>query len=397
MPKLRPPVALQRCDRFVARTMNWLYDHLRGVRRHTPVVIADHLQNRQEFPDLLAWELSPEALARRLWRRIAGSIYPFDVRRLRRLKPRVLHSHFGYVAVNDRALRNSLGVPWIVGFYGADVYTNGANFESQYSGIFRDAALVLALGPVMKQALQKIGSIPERTLVHPLGVDCDALPSQARVLRPGETLRLLFAGTFREKKGVIYLIHGAALAKKSGVRLQLELVGDEMGKKGDRETKQEIFDAVRTLGLQDVVVHRPFLPFRDLIQLSLQCHVFAAPSVTARDGDAEGTPFVLQQMMATGMPAITTRHSDIPFIFGPHQPMLVPERDAVAIASRIQLYADDPDAVLRDGLLLQERIRQDFNVHLCAGRLSDLYDLAIAGADAKSLGTESGRYAAKSE
>lgn len=45
---------------------------------------------------------------------------------------------------------------------------------------------------------------------------------------------------------------------------------------------------------------------------SLGAHVFLAPSVTASDGDAEGTPFVLHQMMATGMPAPSGSVSYLP-------------------------------------------------------------------------------------
>ena len=39
-----------------------------------------------------------------------------------------------------------------------------------------------------------------------------------------------------------------------------------------------------------------------------------APSVTASDGDMEGTPMALVDMAATGMPIISTTHSDIPEI-----------------------------------------------------------------------------------
>jgi hypothetical protein len=45
-------VALQRCDRSVTRTMNWLYDHLRFIPGYTPIVLCDELLNRDEFPEL---------------------------------------------------------------------------------------------------------------------------------------------------------------------------------------------------------------------------------------------------------------------------------------------------------------------------------------------------------
>ena len=116
------------------------------------------------------------------------------------------------------------------------------------------------------------------------------------------------------------------------------------------------------------------LRFHEFLSLALDSHVFVAPSVTAIDGDAEGTPFVLQQVMATGMPSVATYHSDIPYLFGEHQHLLVPERDARSIADRLQRYVDIPDTLVSDGAILRDQIRCAFDLNKCAARLSNLYD-----------------------
>ena len=371
-------VALQRTDQFVGRTMNWLYDHLRVLPRYTPVVLCDLLANRHEFPLLEAWSLNHQRLTHRLWRRIAGDrLPPSDYRRLRRLAPCVLHSHFGYVAVDDSSLLTILHIPWVVSFYGADVYQLGrqAQWQERYARIFDRAARVLALGPVMAAHLEKLGCPREKVTIHPLGIDVETLPSKPRILLPGQPLKILFAGTFREKKGIRYVIQAVDLARQAGVPIELDLVGDEGGKPGDRETKNELFGEIRSLALEKIVTHHPFLSFHELIGLALQSHVFVGPSVTAEDGDAEGTPFVLQQMMATAMPAVATRHSDIPYLFGEHGHLLVAERDGPAIAKRLQYYFDNPQALASDGMMLRDRLRRDFDLRKCATRLSDIYDV----------------------
>jgi len=372
------PIALQRCDTFVGRTMNWLYDHLCCVPRYTPLVLCDQLMNREEFPLIEDWCID-SSFTRRVWRRLTGSrLFPSEWRRLRRLAPSVLHSHFSYVAVGDYALQQALEVPWVVGFYGADVYQRDSLSREQlqeiYAQIFDRTSLALALGPVMKAQLESLGCPAEKAMVHALGVDVEHLPRKSRVLRRGEQLKILFAGTFREKKGLRYAIEGAALARRAGVPLKLGLVGDAGTKDGDRETKEEIFRLIRNLGIEEVVTHHSFIRFNELVELALDSHVFLAPSVIAADGDAEGTPFVLQQMMATGMPVIATLHSDIPYLFGEHKHLLVPERDASAIAHRLQRYADDPDALISDGTALRHQVHQFFDVRKCADRLSTLYD-----------------------
>jgi colanic acid/amylovoran biosynthesis glycosyltransferase len=360
--------------------MNWLYDHLRFVPRYAPVVFCDELLNREEFPALEAWCPRHDSLPRRAWGHLAGDrVHPFDWLRLKQLTPGLLHSHFGYVAVQDSRLQQSLQVPWLVSFYGADVYATGrqAEWREKYARMFDKATKVLALGPVMKGHLERLSCPRQKIVVHPLGVDVKDLPSRPRLLNRGEPLKLLFAGTFREKKGVQYVLEAAALARRAGVRFKLQLVGDIMGKPGDAETKEAIFQQISHLGLEDLVTYRSFLPFRELISVALDSHIFIAPSVTAADGDAEGTPFVLQQMMATGLPAIATVHSDIPYLFGEHAYLLVPERDADAIARRIQHYQDDPDSLATDGLALRDQIRGAFNVRKCAVNLSGLYDALL--------------------
>lgn len=371
------PVAIQRADRFVARTMNWMYDHLRHLPagRYRPVVLTDVLENRAEFPDVEAIGRDWEAIPRRAWQKFfRPRPYPPEVGQLRRLGPRVLHSHFGYVGLGDGPLARALGVPWLVAFYGADVYQHSRrpDLVAQYQLLFRDATGILALGPAMADALVAMGSPREKVIVHPLGVDIADIPVAERRLEPGQPLRILFAGTMREKKGLVYLLAACGMLRRAGVPFQLHLVGD-VARASDQEAKEGAEAVIAREGIGEAVVRHSWLQFKELIALALECHVFAAPSVVAADGDAEGTPFVVQQMMATGMPVVSTLHSDIPFLFGPHRHLLVPERDAAAIAERLAGYAASPEAVARDGRLLRQQI-ETFDVRGCAAALADVYD-----------------------
>jgi colanic acid/amylovoran biosynthesis glycosyltransferase len=356
--------------------MNWLYDHLRLLPDYRPLVLCDRLANRDEFPELEAWPIPQERLSWRIWRKLTGNpVYPLFSRRLRQLSPEVLHSHFGYVAEADLALHRAVPCPWLVGFYGADVYELGrqAHWRERYVPVFAEAASVLALGPAMAAALAKLGCPREKIEVHALGVDSSTIPSATRILERGEELRLLFAGTFREKKGIEYVIDAAHRIHRAGVRFRLHLAGDVAGKPGDQETKDAVFRLVNSHGLGDLVEHHSFLPFNELMKLALNCHVFIAPSVTAGDGDSEGTPFVIQQMMASGMPVISTVHSDIPFVFGSHAPMLVPERDGKAIADRLLSYLDQPERIPQDGKSLRDQIRAHFDLRDRSMALAKLY------------------------
>ncbi|MFZ5625476.1 MAG: glycosyltransferase [Gemmatimonadota bacterium] len=371
------PVALQRCDVFVGRTMNWNYDHLRSVPRYRVVVAADALENRDEFPLLEAFRIDRGGLLHRAWNRVLPErLYPPLASRLRALRPVVLHSHMGYVAARDVAIHAALHVPWLISFHGADIYMLGQRPEWRaiYGRLFERASRVLALGPHMAEALTALGCPLERIAIHPLGVDVAHLPARPRVLARGQPLEILFAGTFREKKGFRYLVDAVALAVTRGVNCRLTVVAEAGGRPGDREEEAEASRRIAEHGLERHVRRFPLLPFQQLIELGLASHVFVAPSVTASDGDKEGVPIVVQQMMATAMPVITTAHSDIPFLFGPLAHQLVPERDAAAIAGRLEHYAADPAAIVRDGEAQRARIEEGFDVRHCAARLAEHYD-----------------------
>ena len=373
-------VVVQRCDRFVARTMNWLYDHLRCVPRHAQLVVTDELENREEFPELTAIAVNKNSRLRSLWRRVRHiDVDPLVVRRLRRSGAGLLHSHFGYVGADDEGLAQSLDVPWLIGFYGADVYALGRRDEwrRRYPRLFSRCARVLALGPVMGRHLEELGCPAEKIVVHPLGVDISVLPEQPRVWDQSGPLRVLFAGTFREKKGVPYVLQGVAQARRAGVPIELHLVGEATSKAGDRETELGVLGLIGDLGLDDAVVRYTFVPFNELLALALRCHVFVAPSVTAVDGDSEGTPFVLQQMMATAMPVIATRHSDIPYLFGDLEALLMNERDAESIGARLVEYAGNPRLLGEHGRQFRRQIVAHFDVRSCAARLSSLYDQVL--------------------
>ncbi len=261
-------------------------------------------------------------------------------------------------------------------FYGADAFEvpRTAEARDRYQEIFPHIDRILALGPYMAGELERLGYPREKIRVHPLGVDVQALRFRARNRAAGEPLRILFAGTFREKKGIPYLIEALAGLKAEGIPVSLDLVGDSLGKPGDDETKSAIFDQIRRLAVEDIVRHHPFLRFEDLLALAFECHVLVAPSVTAHSGDAEGTPFIIQQMMATGMPVISTHHSDIPHIYGRLADRLVAERDSRALVDALRGYAENPHTIERDSYVFREHVETTLDIRLRAEALEDIYD-----------------------
>ena len=101
----------------------------------------------------------------------------------------------------------------------------------------------------------------------------------------------------------------------------------------------------------------------------------AVPSVTARDGDAEGLPIALVEAAACGVPATGTRHSGIPeAIDDGASGFLVPERDAAALAARIDVLLASRELRERMGGAARRLAEERFDAARQIARLEALYD-----------------------
>lgn len=78
-----------------------------------------------------------------------------------------------------------------------------------------------------------------------------------------------------------------------------------------------------------------------MIQESLNHHVFLSPRKTAADADTEGgAPITIVEMLAAGIPAVSTMHCDIPEVMGPVlRGPLVPPGDCAGLARHLLAVA----------------------------------------------------------
>ncbi|MGZ8313143.1 MAG: glycosyltransferase, partial [Allosphingosinicella sp.] len=106
--------------------------------------------------------------------------------------------------------------------------------------------------------------------------------------------------------------------------------------------------------------------------------LLAVPSLTARDGDAEGLPTVLLEAAASGLPAVGSDHAGIPeAIVDGKTGFVVPERDPAALAARLADLLGDGDRRYRMGVAARSLAEASFDAARQAGRLEELYDALL--------------------
>ena len=271
-----------------------------------------------------------------------------------------------------RALRlqrsGALAGPLAVAFRGADITKFVAIRGTRvYRALFRRAGLLLPVCDAFARRLLALGAPPERVVVHRTGIDLTRWPWQGRRVRPPGPLRLLTIGRLVEKKGIGYVLDAVRRLGDRGVPVEYELAGEgPLRKHLEAEGRRlGIEQQVRFLGWQSQQQVHEALDRADLL---------VAASVTAENADEEGIPNVLKEAMAVGVPVVSTRHGGIPeLVEHGVSGILVPERDAQALAVQLAELAAHPERRAELADAGRARVEQDYDIERLNDRLATLF------------------------
>jgi len=282
----------------------------------------------------------------------------------------VLHAHFGPTGVWALPLRRRLGVPLITTFYGYDVsqHTRRILWRLLYRVLFSQADCFLALGPEMRRRLVALGCPSDKVRIHRVGVDVSQIPFEVRQAPVDEGyLRILMVGRLVEKKGFRYGVQAFGHLAERFPLAELRIAGDG-------PEQHELRHLISRMGLDSRVKLLGRLPREGVLEEMARAHLFLAPSVTAANGDQEGTPTVLLLAQATGLPVIATKHADIPStLLDGQSGYLIPERDVALLAERLLELGNHPDRWATMGLSGRKHIETHFDIQKLSRALDELY------------------------
>jgi len=373
---LKPAIA-HSITSWLSLTMTWVYNQLKYANSHSHIILALEKQNMENFP----WSpiYTPGAVGRFIFkaaRKLNFDLYPREYKAgIRRYHPGILHSHFADQGWRDLPMVKANNLRHIVTFYGYDVNMLPLRYpqwRKKYHELFSYAEVFLCEGSFMAKSIIELGCPPEKVRVHHLGVDLDQIPCIPRTLKDNEPVKILIAGSFREKKGIPLALEAVGMIKEKYPALQVTIIGDITGQEKEIEEKRKIMQVIHNYGLNLNVRFMGFLSHPALMTEAYHHHIFLSPSVTAADGDTEGgAPVTIIEMAASGMPVVSSRHCDIPEVIPAG--LLADERDVHGLAGHIEWLIEHPERWNDIALQGRKHIEVQYNVRMQGEHLEAIY------------------------
>lgn len=339
------PAAFGGLERVVAALAIGLH------RRGWPVHVLAFLDVGSEANDLVARLEEGGVPVHAL--EVPHRAYVFERRQLRSMVEKtgaqVVHAHGTRVDVVDSPAARRLGLSTVTTLHG---FTGGSLRNRFYEWLqvraVRRCDAVVAVSRPMAARLRRSG-IPDcrlhvlRNAWWPRSEFLGRERAREELSIPRDGWRIGWVGRPGRVKGADVLLDALLLAQDPS--LEVSIVGDSAERAGlERVARSARLD--RRVHWHGIV--------RDADRCLPAFDVFVLSSRT------EGTPIVLLEAIAAGVPVVATAVGGIPDVVGPEEALLVPADDPRALARAIQAVRDDPAAAAARATRARTRLERDF-------------------------------------
>ncbi|MFH1062932.1 MAG: glycosyltransferase [Candidatus Omnitrophota bacterium] len=285
----------------------------------------------------------------------------------------VIHCHFGPNGIIGTDLK-LLGMKGkiITSFYGYDV-SSYVQKKNPYQMLFASGDTFIAISEQMRHTLQNLGCPDERIVKLPLSVRVSDFSFKQRCVPETGPIQILTVARLTEKKGLEYAIRAIALIVKDNpaYKLYYRIAGDG--------TLRKTLEAlIEKLGMKSSIQLLGWKTDEEVRLLYDQAHLFLLPSITAEDGDQEGTPTVLLEAQAEGLPFIATIHAGIPeIVLDGQSGFLVQEKDVDALAEKLNYLIKHPEKWREMGKAGHEFVKNSFDAKIINTQLIEIYEKCL--------------------
>lgn len=213
-------------------------------------------------------------------------------------------AEYGMSGVGVMEVCSQLNTPLVVHFHGYDAYRHDLlkKYRTDYHRMFQIAERIIAVSKDMKDKLEREVGFTEKIIHSSCGFNPSILESSETIVKQANTVT--FVGRLTPKKDPVGLIRAFAPVVSKIPQAQLTLIGDG-------ELRPDCENIIREFSLEPNVTLLGWKSHDEVLDIVRRSTVFVMNSVTAENGDKEGTPVAVMEAMALKNIVIATQHGGI--------------------------------------------------------------------------------------
>ena len=289
---------------------------------------------------------------------------------LKQHKINIVLAEYGMVGAMVTKACRLANVPLVIHYHGADVHHRDTvkEYLTLYKKSFDYASKLVAVSNDMVNALKTIGAPANKLVLNPYGVDLSKF-TIAPVSQ--SAINFLAVGRFVEKKSPSSVVQAFKIVAAQFPDARLTMVGSGILLESTKQLADE-------LGLKEKISFPGVQSSQQIQQLMQQSRCFVQHSVTAADGDMEGTPNTILEAGASGLAIVSTQHAGIKeAVVNGETGYLVPEHDVEGMANYMLKIAGDVQLAATIGNKEAEHIRKNYNITDRINTLAQILQQAI--------------------
>ena len=286
----------------------------------------------------------------------------------------IIHCHFGPNG-NLGILLRELGAvkgKIITTFHGWDATGVSPEHGGIYDALFSEGDLFTVNTKFTASQIMALGCDQEKIVILPVGLRLERFKFKERKISIGEKVKLLTVARLVEEKGHAYAIRAIARLIKKNDNIAYIIAGDG-------PLRKELQLLSKETGVEDYVEFLGNVDEGEAARLYAEAHLFILPSVTSCKGNREAQGLVLQEAQASGLPVISTLLGGIPDgIYNGHEGFLVPEKNADALAERIEYLLEHPTIWPEIGRQGRMFVEKKYDINTLNQKLIGIYEALLA-------------------
>jgi len=336
------------------------------------VLVALVVEPDQELNGLLtAFEAAPNVAVRVL--RVPPRAYGQERRLIRDLcvafQPDVVHTHGCRSDVVDAGIARALGLATVTTVHGSSRLGGITRlYELLEFALFRRFDAVVAVSRPLVHSLRRFGVAADRIHVIPNGWNGrvpgpDRHAARQTLGLPQNQFVIGWVGRLIPVKGADVFLE--ALGKITELPWSASILGDGV-------ERQRLERMAATLRLQRRVTFHG--------QVDDAAALFPAFDVLVLSSRSEGTPLVLLEAIAAGVPVVATAVGGIPDVIGPSEGLSVAPDQSHALAQAIRTVQADPAGARQRAAAARIRLTAEFGLQQWLARYEEVYRNVRRGA-----------------